>query len=129
MKLIIAYIKPERLNAVKQELYKRDIFKMSVSNALGCGQQKGYVETYRGAISEVNLLKKDLEYILVSDGEVLGKPLMTILQNDLQYYKENMKAGRNSEAVLVFEIDGKQKLQNPVIQVTDGKVTGEIAVH
>ena len=40
-----------------------------------------------------------------------------------------MKAGRNSEAVLVFEIDGKQKLQNLVIQVTDGKVTGEIAVH
>ena len=78
---------------------------------------------------KVNLLKKDLEYTLVSDGKVLGKPLMTILQNDLQYYKENMKAGRNSEAVLVFEIDGKQKLQNPVIQVTDGKVTGEIAVH
>lgn len=78
---------------------------------------------------KVNLLKKDLEYTLVSEGEVLGKPLMTILQNDLQYYKENMKAGRNSEAVLVFEIDGKQKLQNPVIQVTDGKVTGEIAVY
>ena len=46
MKLIIAYIKPERLNAVKQELYKRNVFKMSVSNALGCGQQKGYVEAY-----------------------------------------------------------------------------------
>ena len=58
MKLIIAYIKPERLNAVKQELYKRNVFKMSVSNALGCGQQKGYVEAYRGAMAEVNLLKK-----------------------------------------------------------------------
>ena len=67
MKLIIAYIKPERLNAVKQELYKRDIFKMSVSNALGCGQQKGYVETYRGAISEVNLLKKVRIAIAVND--------------------------------------------------------------
>ncbi len=58
MKLVTAYIKPERLNAVKQELYKRDIFKMSVTNALGCGQQKGYHETYRGADVEVNLLKK-----------------------------------------------------------------------
>ena len=28
MKLIIAYIKPERLNPVKQELYKRNILKM-----------------------------------------------------------------------------------------------------
>jgi nitrogen regulatory protein P-II 1 len=58
MKLIIAYIQPERLNAVKQALYKNEIYKMSVTNALGCGQQKGYHETYRGADMEVNLLKK-----------------------------------------------------------------------
>ncbi|MBN1996327.1 P-II family nitrogen regulator [candidate division KSB1 bacterium] len=58
MKLIIAYIQPERLNAVKQALYEREIFKLSVTNALGCGQQKGYHETYRGADIEVNLLKK-----------------------------------------------------------------------
>jgi len=58
MKLIIAYIQPERLNLVKQALYEQDIFKMSVTNALGCGQQKGYHETYRGTDVEVNLLKK-----------------------------------------------------------------------
>ncbi len=58
MKLIIAYIQPEKLNAVKQALYENDVFKMSVTNALGCGQQKGYHETYRGADIEVNLLKK-----------------------------------------------------------------------
>jgi nitrogen regulatory protein P-II 2 len=46
------------LNSVKQELYKQDIFKISVTNALGCGQQKGYTETYRGVEIEVNLLKK-----------------------------------------------------------------------
>ena len=43
MKLIIAYIQPERLNAVKQALYAREVYKMSVSNALGCGQQRGYL--------------------------------------------------------------------------------------
>lgn len=58
MKLIIAYIQPERLNAVKQSLYDAEIYKMSVTNALGCGQQKGYHESYRGADVEVNLLKK-----------------------------------------------------------------------
>jgi len=58
MKLITAYIQPERLNAVKQELYKKKIFKLSVTNALGCGQQKGYHESYRGVDVEVNLLKK-----------------------------------------------------------------------
>ncbi|MFO7821749.1 MAG: P-II family nitrogen regulator [Lentisphaeria bacterium] len=58
MKLVIAYIQPERLPAVKQALYEREVFKMSVTNALGCGQQKGYHESYRGADIEVNLLKK-----------------------------------------------------------------------
>jgi nitrogen regulatory protein P-II 1 len=31
---------------------------MSVTNALGSGQQKGFTETYRGIVTEVNLLKK-----------------------------------------------------------------------
>ena len=58
MKLIIAYIQPEKLNDVKQALYAAEVYKISVSNALGCGQQKGYHETYRGVDIEVNLLKK-----------------------------------------------------------------------
>ena len=58
MKLVVAYIQPERLNAVKQALYENEVFKMSVTNALGCGEEKGYHETYRGAEIEVNLLKK-----------------------------------------------------------------------
>ncbi|MEI6892046.1 MAG: P-II family nitrogen regulator [Pontiella sp.] len=58
MKLITAYIQPEQLNEVKQSLYEKEIYKMSVTNAMGCGQQKGYHETYRGADIEVNLLKK-----------------------------------------------------------------------
>jgi nitrogen regulatory protein P-II 2 len=58
MKLIIAYIQPHKLNDVKQSLYKAEVFKMSVTNSLGCGQQKGYHESYRGVGIEVNLLKK-----------------------------------------------------------------------
>jgi len=58
MKLIIAYIQPHKLNEVKQELYKEEVYKMSVTNALGCGQQMGYHESYRGVEIEVNLLKK-----------------------------------------------------------------------
>ena len=58
MKLIIAYIQPEKLNSVKQALYEQEVYKMSVTNALGCGQQKGYHESYRGVDIEVNLLKK-----------------------------------------------------------------------
>lgn len=70
MKLIIAYIQPEKLNAVKQALYEAEVYKMSVTNALGCGQQKGYHESYRGADVEVNLLKKVRLEIGVNDGFV-----------------------------------------------------------
>ncbi len=67
MKLIIAYIQPHKVNDVKQELFKREIYKMSVTNALGCGQQKGYHESYRGVDEEVNLLKKVRFEIAVND--------------------------------------------------------------
>ena len=70
MKLIIAYIQPEKLNAVKQSLYGSEIFKMSVTNALGCGQQMGYHESYRGVDIEVNLLKKLRLEIAVNDAYV-----------------------------------------------------------
>ena len=70
MKLIIAYIQPHKLNDVKRELYKAEVYKMSVTNALGCGQQKGYHESYRGVDFEVNLLKKIRIEIAVNDSFV-----------------------------------------------------------
>jgi nitrogen regulatory protein P-II 1 len=70
MKLITAYIQPHKLNDVKQELYKAEVYKISVTNALGCGQQKGYHESYRGVDDEVNLLKKVRVEIAVNDNFV-----------------------------------------------------------
>ena len=67
MKLITAYIQPQRLNDVKQALYTKDIKKMSVTNALGAGQQGGYHENYRGVDVEVNLLKKVRIDIAIND--------------------------------------------------------------
>ena len=58
MKLVVAYIQPHKLNDVKQALYHADVRKMSVTNAMGCGEQQGYEESYRGIKFEVNLLKK-----------------------------------------------------------------------
>lgn len=58
MRLIIAYIQPHKLQDIKKALYKAEIHKMSVTNALGCGEQQGYEESYRGIKFEVNLLKK-----------------------------------------------------------------------
>ena len=58
MKLIIAMVQPHKLPDVKQALYDAEVHKMTVTNALGCGQQRGYTETYRGVKEQINLLKK-----------------------------------------------------------------------
>ncbi len=58
MKLITAYIQPEKLENVKKELFEANVGKVSVTNALGCGKQGGYTKSYRGVIQEINLLKK-----------------------------------------------------------------------
>ncbi|MFH1684357.1 MAG: P-II family nitrogen regulator [Candidatus Margulisiibacteriota bacterium] len=67
MKLIIAMIQPEKLPDVKQALFEAEVHKMTVTNVVGCGQQKGFTETYRGVVSEVNLLKKVRLDIAVND--------------------------------------------------------------
>lgn len=67
MKLVIAYFRPELLNAVKQALYAKGIHAMSVTNIAGCGRQKGYTEQYRGVIIEVHLLKKVRLEVAVKD--------------------------------------------------------------
>ncbi len=70
MKLITAIIQPEKLPDVKAALFEAKVYKMTVSNVIGCGQQMGYQETYRGTIAEVNLLKKVRIDIAVNEGFV-----------------------------------------------------------
>ena len=67
MKIVIAMIQPHKLPDVKKALFDADIHKMTVTNVLGCGQQGGYNETYRGVVHEINLLKKVRLEIAVND--------------------------------------------------------------
>jgi nitrogen regulatory protein P-II 1 len=70
MKLIIAIIKPDRLEAVKQELYKADVNLMTVNEVLGHGRQMGVTEVYRGAREMGNLLRKIRLEIAVNEAFV-----------------------------------------------------------
>ena len=70
MKLIIAIIKPDRLEAVKQELYKADVNLITVSEVLGHGRQMGVTEVYRGVKEMGNLLRKVQLLIAVNDSFV-----------------------------------------------------------
>ena len=67
MKLIVAIIKPDRLNDVKEELYKADVNLITVSEVLGHGRQMGVTEVYRGVKEMGNLLRKIRLEIAVND--------------------------------------------------------------
>ena len=67
MKMIVAIIQPEKLDAVKQSLFNAEVCKMTVSRVRGCGQQGGYSEHYRGQVKQVNLLEKIRIEIAVND--------------------------------------------------------------
>lgn len=67
MKMIVAVIRPESLPDVKQALFDEEVGKMTVSNVIGCGQQMGFTEAWRGTVTEINLIKKVRLEIAVND--------------------------------------------------------------
>jgi nitrogen regulatory protein P-II 2 len=58
MKLVIAVIKPFKLDEVRDALTRIGIQGMTVSEVKGYGRQKGHMEIYRGAEYAVNFLPK-----------------------------------------------------------------------
>lgn len=58
MKLVVAIIRPDKLEAVQAALNERDVYLMTVSDVRGCGRQRGYTEVYRGSEFQVRLLPK-----------------------------------------------------------------------
>ena len=68
MKMLIAIIKPFRLDAVREALADAGVQGMTVTEVRGFGRQKGHTELYRGAEYTVDLLPKiKLEVALTPD--------------------------------------------------------------
>ena len=70
MKLILAIIKPFKVEAVREALAAAAIDGMTTSEANGFGRQKGQTEIYRGAEYEVNFLPKIRLEVVVADKDV-----------------------------------------------------------
>ena len=58
MKLIVAIIRPDRLNEVLEALYRTEVRGLTVSRVLGHGGETERVETYRGTTVKVDLQEK-----------------------------------------------------------------------
>jgi nitrogen regulatory protein PII len=77
MKLIIAIIKPFKLEEVKEALAAAGIEGMTVTEVKGFGRQKGHTEIYRGSEYTVDFLPKVKLEVAVSD-DVAGKAIDAI---------------------------------------------------
>lgn len=67
MKLVIAYIKPFKLEQVGEALKSIGVTGMSVGDISGFGRQSGQTEVYRGAEYEVDFVPKIRLEILMAD--------------------------------------------------------------
>jgi nitrogen regulatory protein P-II 1 len=78
MKLIIAIIKPFKLDEVKEALATAGVEGMTVTEVKGFGRQKGHTEIYRGSEYTVDFLPKVKLEIAVAD-EIVGKAVDAIV--------------------------------------------------
>jgi len=79
MKLIIAVIKPFKLDEVREALGAIGVAGMTVTEVKGYGRQKGQTEIYRGAEYAVNMLPK-VKLEIVASNELAAKVVETIQQ-------------------------------------------------
>jgi nitrogen regulatory protein P-II 2 len=77
MKLIIAIIKPFKLDEVKEALSTVGIQGMTVTEVKGFGRQKGHTEIYRGSEYTVDFLPKVKIELAVSD-DIVAKAIAAI---------------------------------------------------
>ncbi|PZN97404.1 MAG: P-II family nitrogen regulator [Alphaproteobacteria bacterium] len=79
MKLVIAVIKPFKLDDVREALSAAGVQGMTVSEVKGFGRQKGQTEIYRGAEYTTNMVPKIKIEVVVDDAEC-AKVVETIQQ-------------------------------------------------
>lgn len=112
MKMVVAVIKPFKLEAVRQALAGIGVAGMTVCEAKGFGRQKGQTEIYRGAEYAINMLPKVRLEIVASD-EITPKIVETI--------REAANTGSIGDGK-IFVLDVGE-----VVRIRTGE-TGELAI-
>jgi len=70
MKLIVAVVKPFKLDEVKEALKTLGVHGLTLTESQGFGRQRGHTEVYRGAEYEVEFVPKVRLEILVEDTQL-----------------------------------------------------------
>ena len=97
MKLIIAFIKPFKLEDVKDALKAAGVTGVSVSDVRGFGRQAGHTEVYRGAEYEVDFLPMTRIDVLVDD------PMVPVVVETIESAARTGAIGDGKIAVLTVD--------------------------
>ena len=112
MKMIVAVIKPFKLDDVKKALNDAGVQGMTVTEVKGFGRQKGHVELYRGTTYEVNFLPKIKIEVAVPDEKT---------EDIVRILSETARTGEIGDGkIFIYSIDN-------VIRIRTGE-SGETAV-
>jgi len=110
MKLVMAIIKPFKLDEVREALTKLGIQGLTVSEVKGFGRQKGQTEIYRGAEYTVNLLPKVKIEVAVADD---------LIERVVETIQKSANTGRIGDGK-IFVLELKQ-----AVRIRTGETGGE----
>jgi nitrogen regulatory protein PII len=79
MKLIMAIIRPSKVDEVKDALARLNISGMTISEVRGHGRQKGHTAIYRGKEYNVSLLPKSKVEVVIPD-DLVDEVIKTIIE-------------------------------------------------
>ena len=70
VKRIAAIVRPEKLEPLKEALFEADVSGMTIAQVMGCGNQHGWSEYYRGTEVLLNMIPKVKFELIVADDDV-----------------------------------------------------------
>lgn len=112
MKLVVAIVKPFKLDEVREELADIGVNGLTVTEVKGFGRQKGHTELYRGAEYVVDFLPKVKIEAAVADD---------LVERCLEAIQKSARTGKIGDGkIFVFDVE-------QVIRIRTGE-TGEAAV-
>ena len=103
MKMVMAVIKPHKLDQVREALTNLGVEGMTVTEVKGYGRQKGHTEIYRGAEYTVNFLPKVRIEVVVSD---------TLIDQSVEAVQEAANTGKIGDGkIFVYDVSSAVRIR------------------
>ena len=103
MKMVMAVIKPHKLDQVREALTGLGVEGMTASEVKGYGRQKGHTEIYRGAEYTVNFLPKIRIETVVADG---------LVDRTIEAIAEAAKTGKIGDGkIFVYDVSSAVRIR------------------